>query len=126
MEGLEKFQIEVLEMNNYNVSRIFEYLKNRTDLYEKFKEQEKSIKGMYDYICKKAKEKAINGVSFIDDRIVFLWAITYFSKTNKELNIECNKNSSEKLEKTSKEHNEDNNVKQEETNQISLFQEVQK
>ena len=35
MEGLERLQAEVLEMNNYNISAIFDYLKTRNDLHEK-------------------------------------------------------------------------------------------
>ena len=36
MEGLERLESEVLEMNNCNISAIFDYLKTREDLYEKF------------------------------------------------------------------------------------------
>ena len=34
MEGLKRLENEVLEMNDHNVSLIFDYLKNREDLIE--------------------------------------------------------------------------------------------
>ena len=63
MEGLERLQAEVLEMNNYNISAIFDYLKTRNDLHEKFNNEEKSIKQMYKYICDKARNLAKDNVS---------------------------------------------------------------
>ena len=41
MEGLEKLETEVLKMNNYNVTAIFNYLKTRKDLYDKLSNKEK-------------------------------------------------------------------------------------
>lgn len=50
MEGLERLETEGLEMNNNNISAIFEYLKTRNELYENFNNEEKSIKQMYKFI----------------------------------------------------------------------------
>ena len=50
MNGLERLEAEVLEMNNNSVSAVFNYLKTRKDLYEKFDNEEKSIAEMYEYI----------------------------------------------------------------------------
>ena len=35
MEGIEKLEVEVTDMNNSSISVIWDYLKTRTDLYEK-------------------------------------------------------------------------------------------
>ena len=51
MEEIERLENEVIEMNDYNVLTIFNYLKSRNDLYEKFNNKEKSIKEMYRFIC---------------------------------------------------------------------------
>ena len=87
MEGLKRLETEVQEMNNHNVFVIFEYLKTREDLKEKFENEEKSIKGMFDFICDKARKQAVNNVAMIQDNIVYLWAVTYFTKSNEELGI---------------------------------------
>lgn len=87
MEGIERLEAEVLEMNDYNVSEIFKYLKTRSDLQYKFNNSEKSIKEMYDYICKKARKQMKNNVAMIQDNVVYLWAVNYFLKSNEELEI---------------------------------------
>ena len=128
MEGLERLEAEVLELNNYNISAIFEYLKIRKDLYKNFCNTEKSIKQMYEFIYEKARKQKINNVAMISDKVVYLWAITYFTKSNKELGIQkerimpptlaevIEKANKEKLKKEEKSENE----------QITLFQEVQR
>lgn len=127
MEGIERLEKEVLEMNDYNVSEIFNYLKTRLDLQDKFNNNEKNIKEMYKYICEQARKKAVNNVAMIDDRVVYLWAVTYFIKSNEELGLK-KENVKPKKEDTTKkvEDKQDVEKKEEkkEDNQISMFQEV--
>ena len=109
MEGIERLETEVLEMNDANVSAIFEYLKRKTELHEKFNNEEKSIKQMYQ----------------------FIWAVTYFNKTNEELGLKEKKvmppTADEVIkkneEKSKKEETKKTTEKNE--NQISMFEEVQ-
>ena len=134
MEGLKRLENEVLEMNDHNVSLIFDYLKNREDLIEKFNNEEKTIKGMYKYICDKARKQAKDNVAMVQDNVVYLWAITYFTKSNEELGIakENQRKGLKEDDKKKKAENPNNEekseVKEEEkkenTDQISLFQEV--
>lgn len=127
MEGLKRLETEVLELNDYNVSAIFNYLKEREDLIDKFDNEEKSLKEMYKYICEQARKKAVNNVAMIDDRVVYLWAVTYFIKSNEELGLK-KENVKPKKEDTTKkvEDKQDVEKKEEkkEDNQISMFQEV--
>lgn len=127
MEGLKRLETEVLELNDYNVSAIFNYLKEREDLIDKFDNEEKSLKEMYKYICDQARKKAVNNVAMIDDRVVYLWAVTYFIKSNEELGLK-KENVKPKKEDTTKkvEDKQDVEKKEEkkEDNQISMFQEV--
>lgn len=133
MEGLERLEDEVLEMNDYNISAIFDYLKTRTDLYENFKNEEKSIKQMYKYICDKARKQQKNNVAMIADKVVYLWAVTYFNKSNEELGLNEKKvmppTPAEVLEKENKKKDKKEEKAPEEktsdNNQITLFQEVQ-
>ena len=87
MEGIERLETEVLEMNDYNVSQIFKYLKTRTDLQDKFNNSEKSINEMYDYICDKASKNMTRRVAMVQDNVVYFWAVNYFLKSNEELKI---------------------------------------
>lgn len=132
MEGLERLESEVLEMNNCNISAIFDYLKTREDLYEKFNNDEKSIHQMYEFIYEKARKQKVDNVAMISDRVVYLWAVTYFLKSNNELGLkekrvmpptptEVIKENEKKTKKEEKKTEE----KKLEDNQITLFQEVQ-
>lgn len=130
MEGLERLEKEVLEMNNNNILAIFEYLKTRTDLYEKFNNSEKSIKQMYKFICEKAKKQAINNVAMINDKMVYLWAVTYFNKINSELGLNETPKvmppSANEVIKNIEKKEKENETKKENLEQITLFQEVSK
>lgn len=134
MEGIERLEAEVLEMNNCNISAIFEYLKTREDLYEYFNNEEKHINQMYKFIYEKAKKQKIGNVAIISDRMVYLWAITYFSKSNEELGIKeehkvmppSAKEVIEKIEKKQTKKEETPVEDKQQDNQITLFQEVQK
>ena len=122
MEGIERLQTEVLEMNNYNVSAIFDYIKTRPDMLECFKNEEKSIKQMYEFICNKAKNLRQGNVAMVNDNVVYLWAITYFKKSNEELGLN-------KKEEKAKVQVDNTPIPKEEpkpneTDQISMFQEV--
>lgn len=122
MEGIERLQAEVLEMNNYNVSAIFEYLKTKENLYEKFNNEEKNIRQMYEFICDSAKRLQQGNVAMVRDQVVYIWAMTYFNKSNEELGL--NKKNKEVV-KPVKKQQEDEKVeeKKPEDNQISIFQE---
>lgn len=130
MEGLERLEKEVLEMNNNNILAIFEYLKTRTDLYEKFNNSEKSIKQMYKFICEKAKKQAINNVAMINDKMVYLWAVTYFNKINSELGLNQTQKvmppSAKEVIKDIEKKEKENETKKDNLEQITLFQEVSK
>ena len=47
MEGIERLEKQLKEMDDDNVTAIFEYLKTRTDLDELYKNEEKNMQGMY-------------------------------------------------------------------------------
>lgn len=133
MKGLERLENEVLEMNNSNISAIFDYLKTRADLYEKFNNEEKSIRQMYEFIYEKARKQKVDNVAMISDRVVYLWAVTYFIKSNDELGLKEKRVMpptpaeviKENEKKTKKEETKPEEKKLE-NSQITLFQEVSK
>lgn len=121
MNGLERLEKESIEMNNHNVILIFNYIKEKESLRDKFNNEEKTIKGMYEFICNKARTVSQNNVAMVQNNIVYLWAMAYFNKTNEELGI--NKKVPAPKKETKK-----TEIKKEEKkdNQISLFEGVQK
>lgn len=125
MEGKERLEQETIEMNNYNVVLIFNYIKDKDELQEKFDNEEKTIKGMYEFICGKAKTLAQNGVAAVNDKVVYLWAITYFCKSNEELGIKKEKKKIKSATDASKESISDKEKGIKESDeQVSIFEEV--
>ena len=125
MEGNERLEQETIEMNNYNVVLIFNYIKDKDELQEKFDNEEKTIKGMYEFICGKAKTLAQNGVAAVNDKVVYLWAITYFCKSNEELGIKKEEKKIKSATDASKEgiSDKEKGIK-ESDEQVSIFEEV--
>lgn len=131
MEGIKRLELEVAELNNFSISKIFNYLKTRTDLYDKFNNEEKTAEGMYDYIYSRAEKHKHNNMAMMDDNVVYMWAITYFTKSNEELGIKKERlmppSAKEVIKENEKEaKNEPKKEEKPEDNQITLFQEVQK
>lgn len=126
MEGIERLETEALEMNNSNVYAIFEYLKTRTELYEKFNNKEKSIKQMYEYIYNKSEKFRIDNVAMVKDNMVYLWAVTYFSKSNEELGLNKKTTPTPITKSLEKKEEKKSDEKKPEDNQMTLFEEVQK
>ncbi len=125
MEGKERLEQETIEMNNYNVVLIFNYIKDKDELQEKFDNEEKTIKGMYEFICGKAKTLAQNGVAAVNDKVVYLWAITYFCKSNEELGIKKEEKKIKSATDASKESISDKEKGIKESDeQVSIFEEV--
>lgn len=129
MKGIERLEAEALEMKNSNITAIFEYLKTRKELWENFNNKEKSIKQMYKYMYNKASKHKIDNVAMIGDKLVYLWAITYFSKSNEELGLNEKKvmppsadEVIKKFEKKKDEKKEEENKSKD--NQITLFEEA--
>lgn len=125
MEGKERLEQETIEMNNYNVVLIFNYIKDKDELQEKFDNEEKTIKGMYEFICGKAKKLAQDGVAAVNDKVVYLWAITYFCKSNEELGIKKEEKKINSATDASKESisSKEKGIK-ESDEQVSIFEEV--
>ena len=124
MEGIERIEKQVLELNNYNILKIFTYLKTKKDLYKNFNNKEKSIKQMYDFICDKAEKQKVGRVAMIDDKVVYLWAVMYFIKSNEELGLNKQETITPPTKPTKVEQKKE--TKKENNNQISLFSEVNK
>lgn len=98
MEGIERIKVLASEVKDEAVLEIVNYLISRTDMNEKYLNEEKSLKQMIDFIVGQAKKKAKNNRAIVKDEVVFGWAIHYWDEPNNKLNIE--EDNEEKEEQT--------------------------
>jgi len=148
MTGIERLRILSEGTKNNALIKVLDYLETRKDMYDKFLNEEKTPNQMWQFITQKAKEQSINNCAVIDDRVVYVWAISYFLATNEALGLNNNqiskskedtKNETKKTKSKSKksEEKQEENTPQNEpnnkvidietaktTNQISMFKEV--
>ena len=138
MTGIERLRILSEGTKNQALIKVIDYLETRKDMYEKYLNEEKTPEQMWQYITKKAKEQSINNCAVIDDRVVYVWAISYFLATNESLNLnttatskeaskkEAKKTKTKKFEKQPLEQETPNNVIDIQTakvsNQITMFE----
>jgi len=88
MTGIERLDTLMLEVNDNNIIKVINHLRELTDInMDLFLNEEKTPKEMWTYISNKAKEFAINNVAFIEDQLVYNWGLDYWEKTNEELGI---------------------------------------
>ncbi len=120
-EGMERIKILASDVKDNAVLEIVNYLLSREDMNEKYLNEEKSLKGMLEYIRSKAKIKAVNNMAIIKDEEVFSWAIHYFDETNNDLKINSTENKIE--QKIEKVVDKNKNVKKEwiSEGQLTLF-----
>lgn len=134
MNGCERLQImydewEKKHKTDVAFKQTVQYLLNRTDLDEKYLNEEKNIEVLNEFIHKKAQKHSQNGWCYIPDEVVHSWAVMYFTLPNSFLKIKEKKNIENITKKT---NNEKNNVisletakekleKKKETEQLSIF-----
>lgn len=110
MNGIERIKVLASEVKDEAVLEIVRYLISRTDMNDKYLNEEKSLKQMIDFILKEAKKKSENNMAMIKDDVVFGWAIHYWDEDNKDLDLSSSDNV-KNIEKKEK-------VVQEKTNKI--------
>lgn len=92
MEGIERIKVLASEVKDEAVLEIVKYLISRTDMNDKYLNEEKSLKQMIDFILKEAKKKSENNMAMIKDDVVFGWAIHYWDEDNKDLDLSSSDN----------------------------------
>lgn len=100
MEGIERIKVLASEIKDKPLLKIIEYLLTRTDMNDKYLNEEKNLKQMIEFIKNNAKKQSTNGVAMVKDEVVYGWAIHYFDETNEKLGIDSN---SEKVTKSDEE-----------------------
>lgn len=88
MTGVERLKSMIVEGPiKKPLFKIYMYLKNRSDMDEKFLNPEKSMTQMYEYITEQARKQAVNNTAMIEDAVVYGLAIHYFDETNEDLGL---------------------------------------
>ena len=87
MNGIERLKILVDGQEDKVLIKIVDYLTTRSDLDNYYLSDNKTLKGMVDYIKDEAKKLSKNGCCYVEDEEVYKWSINYFIKTDEELGI---------------------------------------
>lgn len=93
MKGIERIKILSSDIKDEQLKSIIDYLLSRTDMNEKYLNEEKSLSQMIKFIMREANEKlkkvSISGgsVAYATDEMVFGWAIHYWFSSNSNLNL---------------------------------------
>ena len=87
-KGIERLKTMLAEFKDgYALKAVVDYLITRTDMDGKFLNEEKNLKDMEKHITEKAKNHAVNNVAMIEDKMVYSWAVLYFTLSNDLLGI---------------------------------------
>lgn len=107
------------------------YLLDRPDLEPKYLNEEKSLDGLYDFIHQKGQKHLLNGWCYIENEVVYSWAVMYYSLPNSFLKIKPTQNKNTKAKDNATTSTNKNNVipidtakkkvEKEKTAQLSLF-----
>lgn len=93
MKGIERIKILSSDIKDEQLKSIIDYLLSRTDMNDKYLNEEKSLSQMIKFIMREANEKlkkvSIDGgsVAYATDEMVFGWAIHYWDESNSNLNL---------------------------------------
>ena len=93
MKGIERIKILSSDIKEEQLKSIIDYLLSRTDMNDKYLNEEKSLSQMIKFIMREANEKlkkvSISGgsVAYATDEMVFGWAIHYWDESNSNLNL---------------------------------------
>lgn len=139
-KGIERLKTMLAEFKDgYSLKAVVDYLVTRTDMDEKFQNEEKNLKDMEKHITEKARNQAVHNVAMISDNMVYSWAVLYFTLSNELLGIkkeEPKKETESKVKKNEKSiaketvvtasdvEEVESEVKKVESPQMSVFEEA--
>ena len=112
MNGYERLKdLYRKDFHDKAILHITKFLLSQTDMNEKYLNEEKSLKQMMEYICKKVEAYVINNVAVVEEDTVHNWALEYFNSSNEELGLDKTKTEIPKF-KTKVNKEEDSSLKQ--------------
>lgn len=87
MEGRKRLQALAKGQENTALLKVVSHLETLEEMDSKFLNEEKTLKGMTEYIKSNASKQAIDGYAYVEDEVVFEWAVNYWSKSDEVLGI---------------------------------------
>ncbi len=130
MNGFDRLKEQVKDQEDTALLEVVNYLLSREDMEQKYLNEEKNVDDMSRFIKNKAREHMKNGWNYIENKVVFSWAVMYYSLPNSFLKINTNKTTKKesKKQKTTSKNNivslekaKEQIEKNKEASQISLF-----
>lgn len=121
MNGLERIKVLSKEIKDKPLLKIVDYLLQRTDMDEKYLNEEKSLKQMISFIKNMARKEEKDGCAMIEDEVVYGWAIHYWDEPNDKLELTDSKSKDEKPKPIKKEEPKAKEKNWEPEGQLSLF-----
>ena len=91
MEGRKHLQALAKGQENTALLTVVSYLETLEEMDSKFLNEEKTLKGMTDYIKSNASKQAVDGYACVEDEVVFEWAVSYWTKSDEELGLKSAK-----------------------------------
>lgn len=86
-QGIERIKILASDIKDKPLLKIIEYLLSREDMNEKYLNEEKSLSQMVNFIRNEARKESTDGMAWIEDEVVYGWAIHYFDESNEKLGL---------------------------------------
>ena len=110
MDGIARLDRLVAGQLNQALLKIVDHLKHLEDLDTNvFNNEEKNLKQMCSYLNNKARELAVEGMSVVEDNVVYQWSRDYWELTNEALGIKKEIPKPTVSPKTTIKDNKDNN-----------------
>ena len=90
MNGFERLKEQVKGHDDKALIKTVDYLLSRKEMEHYYLKEEKTVDVMKAFIIKKANKYMQNGWNYIDDKVIYSWAIMYFSLPDSFLKITRN------------------------------------
>ncbi len=87
MNGYDRIKSMVKDQKDEALKQTVNYLLSRTDLEQKFLNEDKNLDEMCKFIKNKGQQHCRNGWNYITNELVYAWAVMYFSLPNSFLKI---------------------------------------
>lgn len=125
MNGYDRLQGMIKDQKDEALKQTVNYLLSRTDLEQKFLNEDKTLDEMCKFIRNKGRQHCRNGWNYITNELVYAWAVMYFSLPNSFLKIKNIPTNSQKTSPTNTVPTKDNVIPiekaKEKVKQLSLF-----
>lgn len=87
MNGYDRIKSMVKDQKDEALKQTVNYLLSRSDLEQKFLNEDKNLDEMCKFIKDKGRQHCHNGWNYITNELVYAWAVMYFSLPNSFLKI---------------------------------------